>query len=181
MVFTFNYLMSRATTLHSEIKRLLVSGRNQKMFCIQENTVQEGESKGAIQIHGNSNVFQFLNVLQIHLTVIFIVPSQNYHFSIRMRSACMFCTLADNLLKSHDAWVQLSLKSLEGLNTSPMKKGQESWDGSARRRKGSGENLIVACRYTKGAYGKDGETFTKACSARTHGNSFKLRVGLNWM
>lgn len=59
---------------------------------MQENTVQEGESKGANQIHGNSNVFQFLNVLQIHLTVIFTVPSQNYHFSIRMRSAYVLYT-----------------------------------------------------------------------------------------
>lgn len=52
------------------------------MFCMQENTVQEGESKGAIQIHGNSNVLQFLNALQIHLTVIFTVLSQNYQNEI---------------------------------------------------------------------------------------------------
>lgn len=66
---------------------------------MQENIVQEGKSKGAIQIHGNSNGFQFLNELQIHLTVIFTVPSQKYHFSIRMRSTYMFSTLAKDLPK----------------------------------------------------------------------------------
>jgi len=39
-------------------------------------------------------------------------------------------------------------------------------------------DLIAAFQYLKGAYRKDGEgLFTRMCSDRTRGNSFKLREG----
>ena len=39
-------------------------------------------------------------------------------------------------------------------------------------------DLIAAFRYIKGAYKRDGDRlFTKACSDRTRGNSFKLTEG----
>jgi len=39
-------------------------------------------------------------------------------------------------------------------------------------------DLIVAFQYLKGAYNKDGDKlFSKACSNRTRGNSFKLKEG----
>lgn len=60
-----------STTLHLEIQRLLICGRSYKILYIQENTVQKCKNKGITQICGNSNVFQFLYVLQIHLIVIF--------------------------------------------------------------------------------------------------------------
>jgi len=59
---------------------------------MQENTVQESKSEGVIKIHGNPNMFQFLFALQIHLLVIFTVPWQKYHFSIRTRSAHVLYT-----------------------------------------------------------------------------------------
>ena len=39
-------------------------------------------------------------------------------------------------------------------------------------------DLLAAFQYLKGAYRKDGEgLFTRACSDRTRGNSFKLKEG----
>ena len=59
-----------------------------------------------------------------------------------------------------------------------MKKGWESWSYSARRREGSGETLITAFQYIKGAYKKDGDKlFSRACCNRTRGNGFKLKEG----
>ena len=69
-------------------------------------------------------------------------------------------------------------KQSEGWNTSPVKKGWESWGCSASRREG----LIVAFRHVKGAYKNDGERlFTRVCSDRTGGNGFEMkRLDLDW-
>ena len=46
---------------------------------------------------------------------------------------------------------------------------------SLEKRRLSGD-LIVAFQYLKGAYKKDGgRLFTRACSDRTRGNSFKMK------
>jgi len=48
---------------------------------------------------------------------------------------------------------------------------------SLEKRKLQGD-LIAAFQYLKGAYRKDGEgLFTRSCSDRTRGNSFKLKEG----
>jgi len=67
----------------------------------------------------------------------------------------------------------------EGWNTSPMRKGSESWGCSAWRGECSGDtwgHLIAAIQYFKGVYKNDAEQFfTRACSDRTRGNHFKLK------
>jgi len=48
----------------------------------------------------------------------------------------------------------------------------------SRRGEGSGETLIAAFQYLKGAYKKTGKgLFTRACSDRTRGNGFRLEEG----
>ena len=43
-------------------------------------------------------------------------------------------------------------------------------------------HYIAEIQHIKGAYKNDrGRLFTRACSDRTRGNSFKLRVGLDWI
>ena len=47
-----------------------------------------------------------------------------------------------------------------------------------KKRQSAGETLIAAFQYLKGAYKKAGEgLFTRSCSDRTRGNSFKLKEG----
>ena len=67
-------------------------------------------------------------------------------------------------------------KCSEGWNTSPVRKGLDSWGCSAWRREGSRDASLCPFSTWRGAYKKAGERlFQRACSDRTRGNGFKIK------